>query len=81
MVHNRHTLGATLRGCILECTHMRGLVPSLITGHGQDHPGSQTALAHGSLAQGMAHGGHILLENHEIARTNGATPIIRSYPV
>ena len=38
-------------------------------------------MAHGELAQGMAYGGHILLGNHEIARTNGSTPIIGFYPV
>ena len=61
-VHNGHTLGATLGGYILDCTHVRGLVPSLITGHGRDlHLGSQTVMAYGSLAQGTVHEGHILL--------------------
>ena len=38
-------------------------------------------MAHNDLTQGVAHGGHILFENHEIARTDGATPVIHSYPV
>ena len=45
-----HTLGTAHGGCILECTHVRGPMPSLITGHGRDlHPGNQTAMAHGDL--------------------------------
>ena len=49
IVHGRHTLGTTLGGCILECTHVRGPVPSFITGHSQDfHLGSQTATAYGN---------------------------------
>jgi hypothetical protein len=35
-------------------------------------------MAHGDLPRGMAHGGHILLGNHEIARTSGATPVTSS---
>ena len=39
MDHGRHTLRTTHGSYILECTHVRGPVPSLITGHGQDlHP-------------------------------------------
>ena len=81
-VHGGHTLGTVLGGCIPECTRMRGPMPSLIIGHSRDfHLESQTAMAHGDLTQGMARGGHILLGNHEIIRTDGATPVIRSYPV
>ena len=39
------------------------------------------AMSHSDLTQGMAHGGHTLFGNHEIARTDGATPVTRSYPV
>ena len=82
MVHGGHTLGISLRGCILECTHMRGLVPSLITSHGQDlHLRNRMAMALGDLTQGMAHSHHILLGNYEIIQTDRAMPIIRSYPV
>ena len=81
-VHGEHTLGTTLGGCIPEYTRMRNPMPSLITGHSQDfHLGCQTAMVHGDLTQGIAHGGHILLGNHEIAQTDGAMPVIRSYPV
>ena len=38
-------------------------------------------MAHGDLTQGMAHGGHILLGNHEITQTDREMPVIRSYPV
>ena len=38
-------------------------------------------MAYGELARGMAHGGHILLGNHEITRTNGSMPVTGSYPV
>ena len=34
MVHGGHALGTTLGGCILECTHVRGPLPSLVTSHG-----------------------------------------------
>ena len=60
----------------------RGLGPSHTTGHIQAfHPKNQTAMAHGDLTQGMARGGHIIFENHGIVQTNGATPIIRPYPI
>jgi hypothetical protein len=73
----------TIRGgCILEFTYVGGLGPSLITNHSRDfHPRNQTAVAHGDLARGMAHGGHAPTGNHEIARANGATPVTSSYPV
>jgi hypothetical protein len=62
-------------GCNPEFTYIGGLGPSLITSHGQTlHLGSLRAMAHGDLARGMTHDGHILLENHEIARTGRATP-------
>jgi hypothetical protein len=38
-------------------------------------------MTHGGLAQGTACDGHILLGNHEITRTNGATPVVNFYPV
>jgi len=80
-VHDGHTLGTTLGGCIPECTHVRGLVPSLITGHSRDfHLGSQTAMAHGDLTQGTACSDRILLGNHEIAQTNRSTPVVGFYP-
>ena len=67
-VHGGHTLGTTFRGCNPECTHVRGLVPPLIIGHGRDlHLGNQMTMAHGDLTQGTAHGGHIIFNNHEIA--------------
>ena len=62
------TLRTTHEGYILEFTYVGSPGPSLITGPGQDfHLGSQTAMSHGNLAQGMACGGHIILGNHEIA--------------
>ena len=76
MTHGGYTLRTPRGGCILEFTCVGGLAPSLITGHGQDfHLGSLRPMVHGELARGMAHGGRILLGNHEIARTNGSTPI------
>jgi hypothetical protein len=36
-------------------------------------------VAHDDLTQGMAHGGHVLLGNHEIARTSETTPVTGSY--
>ena len=39
------------------------------------------AIAHGDLARGMAHGGHILSGNHKIARAGRATPVTSSYLV
>ena len=82
MTHGGHTLGTPLGGCIPGFTYIGGLAPSLITGHGQDfHLGRLRPMAHGELAQGMAYGGHILLGNHEIARTNGSKPVIGHYPV
>ena len=67
-IHGGHTLRTALGGCIPECTHVRGLVPSLITGHGRGlHLGNQMTMAHGDLTQGMTRGGHILFKNHEIA--------------
>jgi hypothetical protein len=82
VAHGEHTLETTLGGCIPEFTNVGGLIPSPITSQGQDfHPGSQRPMAHGELARGMARGGHILLGNHEIARTNGSTPVTSSYPV
>ena len=67
MAYGGHTIKTTHGGCILEFTYIGGLGPSLTTGHGQAfHPKNQTAMAHGDLTQGMAHGGHILLGNHEI---------------
>ena len=63
-----HTPETTHGGCVLEFTNIGGLIPSPITGQGQDfHLGSQRPMAHGELTRGMACGGHILLENHEIA--------------
>jgi hypothetical protein len=38
-------------------------------------------MAYGGLTQGMAHGGHILLGNHEVFHTNGSTPITNFYLV
>jgi len=38
-------------------------------------------MAHGELARGMTHGGHILLGNHEIAQTNGSTLVASYTPV
>ena len=82
MVHGGHTLRITLRGCILEFTCIGGLAPSHVTGHGLDFRlGSQRSVAHGELPRGMARGGHILLGDHEIARTNGSTPIISFYSI
>ena len=34
VVHGGHTLRTALRGCILECTYVGGLVSSLVTSHG-----------------------------------------------
>jgi hypothetical protein len=77
MTHGGHALGTPHGACIPEFTYIGGLAPSLITGHGQGfHPGSLRPVTHGELARGMAHSGCILLGNHEIARTNGSTPII-----
>ena len=82
MVHGGHTLRTALGGYILECTHVRVPLPSLITGHGRDlHLRNQTAMAHGDLTQGMDCGGPTLFGNHKITRTDGATPVICSYPV
>ena len=68
VIHNGRTPETTLGGCIPEFTYVGGLIPSPITGQGQDfHLGSQRSMAHGELARGMAHGGYILLGNHEIA--------------
>jgi hypothetical protein len=75
VVHSGHTLKTALGGCILECTHVRGLVPSLITSHGRDlHPGNQTAMAHGDLTQGMARGGHILFGTARSPKAMGQCP-------
>jgi hypothetical protein len=77
-----HIPGTILGGCIPEFTYVGGLIPSPITGQGQNfHPGRQRPATHGKLTRGMARGGHILLGNHEIAHTNGSTPIVGSYPV
>ena len=80
--YGRRTLETTYGCCILESTYIGGPGPSLITSHGRDfYPGSQTTVAHGYLARGMAHGGHVLLGNREIARASGTTPVTNSYPV
>jgi hypothetical protein len=69
-------------GCIPELTYVGGPGPSLITSYGQDfHLESQMAMAHGNLTRGMACGGHIPAGNHEITRTDGATPVTSSYSV
>lgn len=58
---------------------MRDLVPSLITGQGQNFRlGSHMAMAHGDHTQGMACDGLFLLGDHEIARTNGSMSVIGS---
>lgn len=62
-----------------KCTYMRDLVPSLLTGQGQNfYPGSQTAMAHDDLTQGMARDGRFLLGDHEIAQTMGSMPVTGS---
>ena len=82
MTHGGHTLGTPHEDCIPEFTYVRGLEPSLITGHGQDfHPGSLRIVAHGKLARGMARDGRNPLGNCEIDRTNGSMPILGYYPV
>jgi hypothetical protein len=82
MIHGRHTPGTAIGGCIPEFAYVGGLISSSITGQGQEfHPGSQRPMAHGELARGMACGGHILMGNRDITRTNGSTPITGSYPV
>jgi hypothetical protein len=68
MAYNGRTLRAAHGGCILGFTNTGDPVPSLITDHGQTfHLGSLLAVAHGDLAQGVARGDYILLDNHEIA--------------
>ena len=82
VAYGGRTLGTARGGCIPEFTYVGGPGPSLIAIHGQDfHPRSQTVMAHVDLARGMAHGGHILLGNLEIAQTNGTTLVIGSYPI
>ena len=75
MAHGGHTPRTALEGCILEFTDVGGLIPSPITVQGQDfHLGSQRPMAHGELTRGMAHGGHILLGNHEIVEPMSQHP-------
>ena len=62
-----------------KCTYVRDPVSSLLTGQGQNfRPGSQTAMAHDDLTQGMARDGRFLLGDHEIAQTNRSMPVIGS---
>jgi len=82
VAHGGHTLKTALEGCILEFTYITGPAHSLVTDHGRDfYPGNQRPMAHGELTRGKAYGGHILLGNHEITRTNGSMPITSFYPV
>ena len=82
VTHGGHTLGTPHEDCIPKFTYVGGLAPSLITSHGQDfHLGSLRPVAHGELAQKMAHGSRIFLRNHEISRNNGSMPTIGFYLV
>jgi hypothetical protein len=68
VAYGERTLRTANKSCILEFTNTGDPVPSLITDHGQTfHLGSLLAVAHGDLAQGVARGDYILLDNHEIA--------------
>jgi hypothetical protein len=79
MFHGRHTLRIALSTSILEFTYIGGLVPSLVTSHGQIfHPGIWRPMAHGRLTQGMTSTDHILLGSHETIHTVGQRPSLDS---
>ena len=82
MAYGERILGIAHGGCIPKFIHKGSPEPSLIIGHGQAfHPESWMAMAHGNLGRGIDSGGHIPAGNHEITRTNRATPVTSSYPV
>jgi hypothetical protein len=75
MAHGEHTPRTVHGGHIPKYTYPEGLVPLLVTSHGQVfHSRNQRITARDELTQGMASTGHILLGNHVVNHTKGSAP-------
>jgi hypothetical protein len=72
MAYGGHTPRNALGDYIPYFTYLEGLVPSLVTNHGQvSHLSKQRTMAHDELARGMASTSHNLLGNHMVNHTKG----------